>query len=414
MTGIDTVGDESDVRSWLVLQGLAGADISDLLAGFCLRLRALGMPLGRGHLSTATLDAQMRSFSLTWSPQSGITRPTAHPHDPQPPQRWRESPLFYLLSNKMGELHCRLVPVTEPDFPVFDEFRAAGLTDYYASVFGYGWVAENLETQGVRELGMICSWASDAPGGFGASLAQIKDLLPTFALAVKATLSGQITRNVLATYLGPDVAARVLSGEIRRGTARALTAAIFFADLRGFTRLADTIPSPELVAILNRYFDSVVRPVEAHGGQVLKFLGDGLLATFALNGRDEAAVCDAAAAAALQALDNVRALSEEQQSLGKPFMALDIALHFGEVMYGNVGSHKRLDFTVIGPAVNEAARMESLCGGLDVNLVLSEVFYGRLKQYKHNAQALGEHRLRGVRDAKALHTLCAAGIPKDV
>lgn len=386
-------------------------DIAILLQGFCERLVGLGVPVVRGYLSTATLDPRMRGFSLTWHKDSGVSRQESFLHAQEQSQHWYQSPMYYLLQSGLAELHCRLLPKTEPDFPIFDEFRAAGLTDYYVALFGFGWSTDTRHTHDISELGMICTWATDAPGGFSNPLKCLKRLLPTFALAVKSTMLVQITQTVSAAYLGSDVAARVLRGEVRLGIAQRIHAAICFADLRGFTRLADTLPSDRLMAMLNRYLECIVTPVEAQGGEVLKFLGDGLLATFELTKHSASDRCEAALQAAVETLQRVKALNRERLAAGEPVMALDIALNLGEVSYGNVGSASRLDFTVIGPVVNETARMEALCETLNISSIVSQTFRDELGSSKHRLVYLGQHRLRGVHEPKSLYTIAESPAP---
>ena len=402
---------EHDLIDWLSCQALLNTDMAILLQGFCERLFAIGVPIARGHLSTATLDPCQRGFSLTWHKGSGLSRQQSFLYAQEQPQRWYQSPMYYLLQHDLAEIHCRLLPAGEPDFPVFDEFRQAGLTDYYAALFGFGWATDTRQSENIRQLGMICTWASDAPDGFANQLQRLKRLLPTFALAVKSTMLTQITQTVFASYLGSDAAARVLRGEVRRGIAQRIHAAICFADLRGFTPLADTIPSDELMAMLNRYLECIVKPIEQQGGEVLKFMGDGLLATFELTNHSASARCEAAVSAAMEALLNVKTLNNERRAAHEPVLELDLVLHLGEVSYGNVGSASRLDFTVIGPAVNEAARMEALCGSLNVNLIVSQAFRDMIGTSGHRLVHLGQHRLRGVRAPKSLYTMADSSLP---
>ena len=166
---------------------------------------------------------------------------------------------------------------------------------------------------------------------------------------------------VLETYLGRDAGHRVLRGEIARGSAESIRAVIWFADLRGFTKLTDTLPREQVTATLDDYLEAMAAPVQARGGQVLKFMGDGLLATFDLTGHDEAAVCAEALAAASELRASFPSFNEARAVEGKPVMDFGLALHLGEVLYGNIGASDRLDFTVIGPAVNEASRIQALC-----------------------------------------------------
>jgi adenylate cyclase len=209
---------------------------------------------------------------------------------------------------------------------------------------------------------------------------------------------------VLETYLGRDAGHRVLAGEIERGSAEAIRAVIWFSDLRGFTKLADSLPRDVLIAALDDYLEAMAAPVHANDGQILKFMGDGLLATFDLTGRDDAAVCQDALAAAVQLRAAVPALNEARKAAGKPIMEFGLALHLGDVFYGNIGASDRLDFTVIGPAVNEASRIQALCRSLDRNILISSTFQ-ETADSKRGLESLGFHALRGVQEPRELFGL---------
>jgi adenylate cyclase len=209
----------------------------------------------------------------------------------------------------------------------------------------------------------------------------------------------------LAAYLGHDPAGRVLSGTVQRGEVQGEEAVLFFTDLRGFTALADTLPGRDLIVLLDDCFDCMVRPVVARGGEVLKFLGDGLLAIFRIEDRPRAETCAMALEAAKEALALMAGLAETRRARSLTTPDLDIALHVGHVNYGNVGADARLDFTVIGPAVNEASRIERLCDTLGRHLVMSQAFAWAADASRHELVSLGRHRLRGVRDETELFGL---------
>ncbi len=203
---------------------------------------------------------------------------------------------------------------------------------------------------------------------------------------------------LLATYLGRDVARRILSGETSRGQGRLVRAGIFYADLKGFTALTDRLPAEQVIGHLNAYFDIVATSVLKHNGEVLKFIGDGLLAAFNIDGGNPASACCQALHAALDALDGLTAANQHRE------LALEagVALHFGDVVYGNIGSEARLDFTVIGRAVNEATRIEALCRTLDRPLLISADFAKICTC--HPLLSLGHYRLRGVAAAQEIFT----------
>jgi adenylate cyclase len=248
--------------------------------------------------------------------------------------------------------------------------------------------------------------AADRAEGFEPEhLAKLREALPIFALAVKAVAIRAVGQGLLESYLGKDPAARVMSGTVLRGELQGVEAVLLYADLRAFTPLADSLPGDQLVAMLDGCFDCMVRPVNRHGGEVLKFLGDGLLAIFRLKERQRPEICASALAAASEALDLMELLAAERLKEGKPTPGLDIALHVGMVQYGNVGTDARLDFTVIGPAVNEAARIEVLCKELGYPLLVSDAFAAAAEDSRGHLVSLGLHRLRGVRDETELFTL---------
>ncbi|HKU97922.1 MAG TPA: adenylate/guanylate cyclase domain-containing protein, partial [Vineibacter sp.] len=256
--------------------------------------------------------------------------------------------------------------------------------------------------------GAVISVMVDRPGGFtDDEISTIADLMPALGAALRPGTDLAAIRSVLDTYLGRDVGQRVLKGEIKRGSVEMISAAILVGDLRGFTALSDEVPRDRLVSMLDDYLDCLASPVEAAGGQVLKFLGDGLLATFAFDSGEQHAVCAAALTAATEALHRIDLLNRRRQAERQPVMTLDLALHAGEVLYGNVGSARRLDFTVIGPTVNESARLEALCTTLDVPLVASRRFVDLLGA-PEKFRSLGLRALRGVRTPVEVFTLMTA------
>ena len=211
-----------------------------------------------------------------------------------------------------------------------------------------------------------------------------------------------IYEGLLAAYLGEDPARRVLAGTVRRGEVQGVEAVLLFTDLRGFTALADALPGRELIALLDDCLDCMVKPVVARGGEILKFKGDGLLAIFRIEDRPRAETCGLALAAASEALSLMERLAASRKAQSRLTPALDIALHVGLVNYGNVGADARLDFTVIGPAVNEASRIERLCETVGRHLVMSQAFAQAADANRHQLVSLGRHHLRGVREETEL------------
>jgi adenylate cyclase len=319
-----------------------------------------------------------------------------------------------MIKNKILTLRRSLAdPDERLEFSVLEELRNQGLTDYYARLIPF-------DVADIRShaTGMATSWSSDRAGGFDPGHLEILDrLLPRLALSLDIGLARQIAVTMLDTYVGAESGRRILAGDIRPGKMEVLPAVIWFADLRGFTTVSDTMPREKLGDMLNDYFECMIQPVKARGGQVLKFLGDGVLATFDTAAGQADGLCSQALAAAAEAVENVRALNRERRAADWPAMELDIALHLGDVLYGNVGAADRLDFTVIGPAVNEASRIESLCTPLGHNILISEAFAKAAKTCMGKLVSVGRHPLRGVAHDQELFTLtrdqAAVGDPLD-
>ncbi len=400
-----------DVARWLVAAGLEGVGVDALLEGFCERLVADGVRLWRGHCSLSTVHPQVAGYGYTWRRGQGLVDAAAYSHGQSDSEAYQNSPFRHMLEEQVLTLRYRLTGRNARfDFPVLAEFRDEGATDWLGLCFSFDW-RPRPEPDHVH-LGIITSWISDAPRGFDDDeIRYLQASAPLLALAIKAAASSRMGEAILAAYLGRDVGRRVWSGEVHRGMAQTIRAILFLADLRGFTRLADSTPRADLVNMLDDYLECMAVPVQKRGGDILKFLGDGLLAIFELDGDDPGERCGTALDAAGEALVRVEALNRDRAAAGKPIMALDLALHLGDVLYGNVGSPERLEFTVIGPAVNEAARIEALCQELGTNLLISKVFADSAGSSAGRLGSLGRHRLRGVRGERELFTLTDGDAP---
>lgn len=402
---IDQAAEVQATSDWLVTQGLLKARTETLVEGFCERVGASGIPLLRGQVSIPTLHPTFNAITYVWWRDKGIeTR--GHEHGSQALRAWQESPFRFMAETRTNTLRRRLEgPDAVIDFPILAELRGLGATDYFARITPFGSGGKPQDGNG-----MLASWTGDRPGGFSEhDIAILERLQPRLGLAVNMAVTDQIAHNVMDAYVGPDAGRRVLNGEIRRGSLQVIRAVLWYADLRGFTALADRTPREELVSMLDEYFDCMAEPLTNHGGQVLKFMGDGMLGTFNLKDRPRQSICRDAINAAAEALDAVARLNEERSRAGKPTMLLDLALHLGDVLYGNVGSADRLDFTVVGPAVNEASRIETLCQALGSHLLISQTLAAAAKSCSDRLVSLGRHKLRGVRESQELFTLKDAG-----
>jgi adenylate cyclase len=401
----------SALTDWLADSGLRNLPLEDMVDGFSRRLNELGVPVARTFVGMNTLHPMIRARSLIWDRATGPSARFEFRHVEIDAPILRQSPFTAMLLHGIAEQrHDLTSPRPGNDVPVFEELRAAGMTEWLGRVFPFGELAPQVGGPGgaerAGELWLVCSLTTDRPGGFAdAHLETLRGLLPLFAVAAKATTMRAIGQGLLAAYLGDDPAGRVLAGTVQRGEVQGVDAVLFFADLRGFTTIADTLPGRDLIVMLDDCFDCMVRPVVAHHGEILKFMGDGLLAIFRIDDRPRAEICEAALDAASEALSLMDSLAGARRAAGKPTPGLDIALHVGHVQYGNVGADARLDFTVIGPAVNEASRIEFLCKELDRNLLVSQPFAQAAESSRHRLVSVGRHRLRGVRDDAELFGL---------
>jgi adenylate cyclase len=381
---------------WLAEGGLRNRPLSDLLNGFTQHLIEGGVPITRAYFGMSTRHPLIQAFDMTWEPDGALYH-TQFDHGWRRGSAWTDSPLRYMILEHLPRMRRVLQgPGAIVDFPVLQELAERGFTDWYGAIAGFE-ADSILDAPG--SLGMACSWSTEVSEGFSdQNLAFINRLFPIFAVAIKAAVMPIITRTLLGAYLGADAAQRVWSGATNRGSIERVEAAIFFSDLRNFTAFAERVSSERVMATLNRYFESVGAAITAEGGEILKFMGDGIFATFA---QPDANVCEQALRAARKAVGAVAALEEASDAAGS--LDIGIALHKGEVLYGNVGTPERLDYTMIGPAVNEAARMEKLTKTLGCAILASDSFQAGLAEGRSLLQPAGTHALSGLSAPRALY-----------
>jgi adenylate cyclase len=401
------------LTDWLADAGLRNLPLEDIVDGFSRRLNDMGVPVARVFVGMNTLHPMVRMRSLIWDRAGGTNARFEFGHIDIDSPIIRESPFAPMIAHGIAERHYDLSsPQPDNEVPVFEELRAAGMTEWLGRLFPFGELAPHVPQVGgpagaepVGELFFVCSFSTDRSGGFSpAHHETLRAVLPVFALAAKATTMRVIHQGLLAAYLGNDPAGRVLAGTVQRGEVQGVEAVLLFTDLRGFTALADALPGRDLITLLDDCFDCMARPVVSRGGEILKFLGDGLLAIFRIEDKSRGETCAVALEAAKEALSLMKGLATRRGS-SRPTPGLDIALHVGHVNYGNVGADARLDFTVIGPAVNEASRIERLCDELGRPIVISQAFARAADASRHELVSLGRHRLRGVRQEAELFGL---------
>jgi adenylate cyclase len=251
---------------------------------------------------------------------------------------------------------------------------------------------------------MVASWTTDVVEGFSAAQIELlAGVMPPLTLVFMLRTMNRTARTLIQTYLGSNAAERVLAGNIVRGRAEPIRAVVWFSDLVGFTRISDTASAGTVLELLNDYAEAQVEEIEAHGGHVLKFIGDGILAIFPQE--ETAHACARALDAAASLKDRIAKLNERRDAHGMPVTTTHIALHVGELLYGNLGSPRRLDFTVLGPAVNEAARIESLCASLEQAVIVSTAFAEASGQARRRLVSVGRYAMKGIAQPQELFTL---------
>jgi len=403
-----------DTHIWAVEQGLRGAAAAELFDGYCQRLVVHGTPLWRAHSAMETLHPQWHGYGTTWRRDLNAIAPESYAHGEDDEAIWVRSPFYALIERaRAGEpnpsMRRRLsAGPEERDFPALKEFFAAGATDYAAWLFVYGDPLASGLGIGDRSQGsgVVFSFATDRDAGFSdVDVMLMQATLPALSLAMKAHAGHVIASGLLRTYLGWDAGGRVHAGAVTRGSMEQLRAAIWYADIRGFTELSDSAPGPTVIDLLNDAFEAMAAPLRERGGQVLKFVGDAMLATFAFEEAERAVACGRAIDAVIEATRNLEALNRVRAQAGAPLAEVDFALHVGEVMYGNVGAADRLDFTAIGPAINEVVRIEALCQPLGRSILVSPEFAEIARESGRRLEPLGLHALRGVKAPKALFAL---------
>jgi adenylate cyclase len=380
------------VAEWMV--GAAREIPSGLWAfdEFAWRMLATGLPLLQVTLHFGALHPQFLGGAFIWWRTSGQTEHILIPHEASDVLPYEDNPVQRVWMG--GEtLRRRLdVPDETLDFAVLRELKAQSATDY---------LALPIRTVHGPNRYVMVTYVTDRPGGFTADeIADITRVSQRLGIPCDIQALRWVALNVLNAYLGPKTGPRVLAGQIRRGTGEELTAVLWSSDLRGFTERSDRLPGDRMIAILNALFEAQVQAIHDHGGEILKFIGDGLLAIFPI---EDGATADRAATNALeaaqQALAAVRRLNAEPSMADEPPLEIVVALHVGTVIYGNIGAAQRLDFIVIGPAVNLLSRLEAKAKTLSTAIVLSDDF---ARTYERPLISLGHHPLRGLAQRREL------------
>jgi adenylate cyclase len=397
------IGNSAEIFAWLARAGLDNMSGIDLLTGFAERCNAIGMRLTRAVMLMDTLHPTWEGRAYHWRSDGSVADPVVEygsSESGNTGDTWRRSILFRMLEDGSDEFHTRLDEQSVSQFALLPELMAKGHTGHLALIQRFSPDG----TLGGMDA-FYSTWTTDAPGGFSAEVLEaMRQLAPALGLATKAAALNWIVGTVAEVYLGRDAGKRVLAGQITRGVTERIRAVLWFSDLRGFTTITDTAAPEQIIPLLNDYAEAVIGVVHEQGGDVLKLIGDGILAVF--GGPD----LEAASASALRAEADLRRklidVDERRSAAGLPVAAVALGLHVGEVFYGNIGCDERLDFTVVGPAVNEASRVVALCRSVDRNILMSAEFVAATPPAeRRRIVSVGRYALRGVRKAQELFTL---------
>jgi adenylate cyclase len=433
MLRVPTVDDTqfAGLASWIAEAGLSGQSETELLTELCARLLALGMPLARVNVFIDTLHPIYVGYSYVWQaataeaeigqemrggdrrrrrPAASAASTNEYRYRPQlndeQVARWQRSTFFRLIETGDAVLRRHLTAESGAEFPVLGDLYSSGMTDYVAIVdrFGADAVIGDMDC-------VYSSWITDVAAGFDdADVAGLRRLTPFLALAIKSAMLVRIARTLVETYLGRDPARRVLQGSITQGASASLEAVLWFSDLHDYTRISDRARPDQIIPLLDDYADVTISAIYEQGGDVLKLVGDGTLAIFAAEDRGNA--CRAALTAARTALKRVDELKQRRLASDLPATDLYLGLHVGEVTYGNFGSRERLDFTVVGPAVNEVNRIAAMCRLVDQPILISSAFAAAIGPERDRLVSVGRYALRGVGRPEDLFTLDGAFAPE--
>lgn len=391
------------ISHWLSEQGLKGTSFNALVAEFCRRCNAAGLPVSYALVLIDTLHPDFEGNAFEWdSAEPDADRLTSYQFTSEGHARetWEASIFHHMLTSGEAERRLAFGKGAPADFFRLDVLRDQGNTDYVAMIHRF------TQTGSIGQMDCLFShWTTRRPEGFTEDdLDDLRNLLPTLALAVKSVSTLGIVRTLANVYLGRDAGEKVVSGQIIRGAVESIDAVIWYSDLKNFTGISDQAEAHQIIPFLNDYAGLVLDAIHRHGGSVLKLMGDGVLAIF--KAADMADACDCAMNAGADMRRELAILNDRRERSGEPTTGIYLGLHVGRVFYGNIGSRDRLDFTVVGPAVNETSRIAALCRSSGHDTLLSDDFADAcVAPRRQKLVALGEFSLRGVEEPKRLFTV---------
>jgi adenylate cyclase len=381
-----------DVVAWLLSPQTRALDGVVLFDELCWRLVGEGIPLWRSNLSIGMLHPQIMGLGFRWWRDRALTQEFRIKHGMTERSDYLDSPMRPAIEQGLTVRYRLDDDAALARYPILREFREAGATEYLACPLS-----------GTAGRHRVMTFTTDHPGGFADThIAAINTVLPAISLVVESKSLQGMNAGLLDLYLGRTIGRHILGGDIFRGQGKRLRAALMAVDLRGFTTLADRMDGEELIQLLDDYFDAVAASVHTNGGEILKFVGDGVLAIFESDGQSDARAAAAALAAGQELLRRIDTTNENRHAVGQELIRIGVGLHVGEVIYGNVGAIDRLDFTAIGPAVNLVCRLEALTKRLERPLLMSESLAAVASQ---PLVSLGFHPVRGLSEPQEVFGL---------
>lgn len=384
----------SPIREWLIDEALGDTDITKLFDTLCLRISSVGIPITRARLFWPTLHPLFQAETVSWEKDSKAVL-EQFLHQDEASDDWNKSPLKYLVDNDLDILRRELTGRNRLlDFELLETLEQKGFTDFFA-------MSTDLEgtsfrtREGSNDSGIMVTWSTNAPNRFSDDdLLALQKIQRRFAVACKVLIQARISSNIAHTYLGSRAGSSVMDGQIRRGDGQTTNAVIWYSDLRDSTQLAESMPPEEYFSLLNAYFTATAQPIIDNGGEILDFIGDAVLGIFPYNNKRELkAAAKAAHKALYETCGLATSINEERSKDDLQTFRFGVGVNVGEVMFGNIGIPSRLAFSVIGSAVNEAARIEALTKKLKRTILVGKSFADiSPREWK----SLGKHKLPGV------------------
>jgi adenylate cyclase len=380
------------VAAWLMIEGRRIGEPAALLVALAAQLDAAGAHVDRLALTCATIHPQLLAWGCLWRRSGGATGFTGL-HGVETSDAFVGSPVQHVYEQRQPFRRRLDALEEERDHALLHELRAEGMADYYALPMEFSSGTSN-----------FLALATASPQGFSdADLERFGALANLLAPLLETIHARRMTLGLLDAFVGPRISERILQGQVKRGDGDRIEAAFWYSDLRGFTALSEALPAAQLMQLLNDYFENCAAAAAARGGEILQFIGDAILIVFEIpRAAEEAAVCEAALDAAVDALDSIAVVNHRRRRAGLPEIEFGLGLHLGTVTHANVGAPNRLAFNVVGPAVNKTARLQDLAKRTGVPLIVSQELAARVRR---PLRALGTFELRGIAGSHEVFTL---------